>query len=235
MIDIKHLEVLLKTYPIGGTFYVLMKGTTRCWITSETVFAYRIFDDEIFLVAAVGDEFINAVYYNINECYPSKEEAKKHIPASYQEAAKLVSVAIDHDGREIPYAIYDEDSVVQVIPQYISHITACCIEHGCKYDNPQCPVVQGQLLQKHLCPKCLDNSDPSNTITERTRWQQIRHLYQSRKNKHCKDCKSFLGCGDWDLCCKTPPASASSNWLGFLCYEDSLPCVNFKNIGDSDE
>lgn len=47
-------------------------------------------------------------------------------------------------------------------------------------------------------------------------------------NKTCKDCKYFMGMGDWDLCCSKPPARAKDSWCGFLCYEDTEACENFK-------
>ena len=46
-------------------------------------------------------------------------------------------------------------------------------------------------------------------------------------NKTCKDCDNFLGGGDWNLCCKNPPEDQVS-WCGFLCYEDTEVCQNFK-------
>ena len=45
--------------------------------------------------------------------------------------------------------------------------------------------------------------------------------------KTCKDCDNFLGMGDWNLCCKNPPEDRVS-WCGFLCYEDTEACQNFK-------
>ena len=46
-------------------------------------------------------------------------------------------------------------------------------------------------------------------------------------NKVCKDCDNFIGGGDWDLCCKNPPED-KVGWCGFLCYEDTEACQNFK-------
>jgi hypothetical protein len=37
-----------------------------------------------------------------------------------------------------------------------------------------------------------------------------------------------MGMGDWDLCCSNPPARAKESWCGFLCYEDTEACENFK-------
>ena len=46
--------------------------------------------------------------------------------------------------------------------------------------------------------------------------------------KTCKDCKYFIGGGDWNLCCSNPPARSKDSWCGFLCYEDTEACENFK-------
>ena len=43
----------------------------------------------------------------------------------------------------------------------------------------------------------------------------------------CKDCDNFTGMGDWNLCCKNPPED-QVGWCGFLCYEDTEACKNFK-------
>lgn len=39
------------------------------------------------------------------------------------------------------------------------------------------------------------------------------------KQDHCGDCESFLGFGDFDLCCKKKSG---------LCYKDTLACELFK-------
>ena len=48
-------------------------------------------------------------------------------------------------------------------------------------------------------------------------------------DKTCKDCANFLGGGDWNLCCKNPPKDKES-WCGFLCYEYTEACENFKPL-----
>ena len=52
--------------------------------------------------------------------------------------------------------------------------------------------------------------------------------------KTCKDCKYFIGAGDWNLCCSNPPASVKDSWCGFLCYEDTEACENFKEKEKND-
>ena len=44
---------------------------------------------------------------------------------------------------------------------------------------------------------------------------------------YCNDCQYFIGGGDWDLCCKNPPKD-QVGYYGFLCYEDTPACENFK-------
>ena len=36
------------------------------------------------------------------------------------------------------------------------HRTHCCIAHGCKYGDDDCPVVIGEILQDYLCEFCND-------------------------------------------------------------------------------
>lgn len=42
------------------------------------------------------------------------------------------------------------------------HIAHCCKWHGCKYGDPDCPVVAGEVKQEYLCEWCneeLENED----------------------------------------------------------------------------
>lgn len=48
-----------------------------------------------------------------------------------------------------------------------------------------------------------------------------------KKIAKCRDCDNFLGGGDWNLCCKNPPKE-EVGYCGFLCYEDSNACKNFR-------
>lgn len=34
------------------------------------------------------------------------------------------------------------------------HATHCCARHGCTYGVNDCPVVSGQVKQKHPCEEC---------------------------------------------------------------------------------
>lgn len=46
------------------------------------------------------------------------------------------------------------------------HEEHCCILHGCKYGDPDCPVVNRQTKQHYLCEACDD--DGINTVEEAT-------------------------------------------------------------------
>ena len=37
---------------------------------------------------------------------------------------------------------------------YGVHASHCCVKHGCKYNNPDCPVVNQQIKQAYLCEYC---------------------------------------------------------------------------------
>lgn len=34
------------------------------------------------------------------------------------------------------------------------HAAHCCVSHGCKYADPDCPVATGKISQNHLCEFC---------------------------------------------------------------------------------
>lgn len=36
------------------------------------------------------------------------------------------------------------------------HVTHCCLKHGCKYNNKDCPVASGKLKQEYPCEFCDD-------------------------------------------------------------------------------
>jgi hypothetical protein len=36
----------------------------------------------------------------------------------------------------------------------VVHAAHCCKEHGCKYGNPECPVVSGEVKQDYPCEEC---------------------------------------------------------------------------------
>jgi len=38
------------------------------------------------------------------------------------------------------------------------HRTHCCFEHGCKYNNAQCPVALGLVEQDYLCEDCNEDN-----------------------------------------------------------------------------
>lgn len=39
------------------------------------------------------------------------------------------------------------------------HATHCCLRHGCKYGNADCPVKAGQVKQEYPCEFCADDED----------------------------------------------------------------------------
>ena len=41
--------------------------------------------------------------------------------------------------------------------EYGVHQTHCCITHGCKYGDRDCPVVSEEITQLSVCEYCYDN------------------------------------------------------------------------------
>jgi len=37
------------------------------------------------------------------------------------------------------------------------HAAHCCIIHGCKYNNDDCPVTNGRVEQKYPCEGCIED------------------------------------------------------------------------------
>ena len=44
------------------------------------------------------------------------------------------------------------------------HETHCCVDHGCKYGDEDCPVASGQLKQLYPCEECREE-DPKDKAT----------------------------------------------------------------------
>lgn len=38
--------------------------------------------------------------------------------------------------------------------RYGVHQSHCCVHHGCKYGNEDCPVVSGEIVQEYACEDC---------------------------------------------------------------------------------
>ena len=41
--------------------------------------------------------------------------------------------------------------------KYRVHATHCCIIHGCKYGDEDCPVESGEVKQEYICEWCDEN------------------------------------------------------------------------------
>lgn len=44
--------------------------------------------------------------------------------------------------------------------RYGVHQTHCCVMHGCKYGNSDCPVVTGEIVQEYPCEDCPSDYKP---------------------------------------------------------------------------
>lgn len=42
------------------------------------------------------------------------------------------------------------------------HTEHCCIHHGCKYCEDDCPVTSGEKVQSYLCEECVYELEETN-------------------------------------------------------------------------
>ena len=54
------------------------------------------------------------------------------------------------------------------------HVTHCCVMHGCKYGDPDCPVENKEVMQEYLCEEC-DNTYYDSNIT----MKQIEEVFNA--------------------------------------------------------
>ena len=85
--------------------------------------------------------------YSYDNVFEYKETAEKFIH-------KKVKIAIDDHGREVDYAMFEGDQVIELYDDYKVHTSHCCVIHGCKYGDKDCPVVNKKILQKYPCQEC---------------------------------------------------------------------------------
>lgn len=50
--------------------------------------------------------------------------------------------------------------------KYGVHQTHCCIIHGCKYGDEDCPVVSGEIKQAYPCEYCSDENEENYIARE---------------------------------------------------------------------
>lgn len=67
------------------------------------------------------------------------------------------------------------------------HASHCCVLHGCKYRDDDCPVESGQVEQKYLCEICAEYDIESLELLKRI-------VEEERKNDkpRCPHCHTVL-------------------------------------------
>ena len=65
-----------------------------------------------------------------------------------------------------------------------AHKTHCCILHGCKYGDPDCPVVQRVIVQDYLCEDCEPYYNPWVKSSIEVKIEDFKLLKTGAKNYH---------------------------------------------------
>jgi hypothetical protein len=47
-----------------------------------------------------------------------------------------------------------------------THVTHCCLRHGCKYREDECPVTTGEYTQEFACEYCTSSATLEARIKE---------------------------------------------------------------------
>ena len=86
--------------------------------------------------------------------------------------------------------------------KYGVHASHCCVLHGCKYGDEDCPVVSGEIKQEYICEDCGDDRIKSVEEVENIFKNNINSFYDAwwylYKHSIFQDdmCSRFLDCLD---------------------------------------
>lgn len=58
------------------------------------------------------------------------------------------------------------------------HISHCCLMHGCKYGDEDCPVVTGEAVQEYTCESC--DYAGIKSVTEMARQMKLQKPGQKK-------------------------------------------------------
>lgn len=84
-----------------------------------------------------------------------------------------------------------EQSVRKKIRKVGTHVGHCCVLHGCKYGEDDCPVTTKKLPQAYECEDCTDIYEGSNFIIVTSK--NVSNVYHGAYGKLIE----FLGDGKW--------------------------------------
>lgn len=59
------------------------------------------------------------------------------------------------------------------------HITHCCVHHGCKYGNEDCPVVLKKVSQQYACETCSMVKENINHFKESKQGKEMLNRLES--------------------------------------------------------
>ena len=64
------------------------------------------------------------------------------------------------------------------------HISHCCKWHGCKYGDPDCPVVSGEVKQAYLCEWCAEDLEHEDYYKQQLKnIEEIKQFIKENKNE----------------------------------------------------
>lgn len=68
--------------------------------------------------------------------------------------------------------------------KFAVHISHCCVKHGCKYSEPDCPVVNGEVQQTHVCEDCSNEGiDKVEELLQKKDMNKLQEIFKQHENK----------------------------------------------------
>lgn len=63
--------------------------------------------------------------------------------------------------------------------KYGVHITHCCVKHGCKYGDKDCPVVLEIVKQEYICESCgWDGIKNVNQLIYKENVEKLKQIFK---------------------------------------------------------
>lgn len=77
---------------------------------------------------------------------------------------------------------------------YRAHKSYCCLDHGCKYDDEDCPVANGETVQDARCEECFGNEVKQGGISKSSSVDDLAlaHYENYRPDCNCRSCQAAL-------------------------------------------
>lgn len=113
-------------------------------------------------------------------------ESHKKYSMTYHKILKDQGLSIKPDIADLIFLEINKDMKIikKSHSKYGVHKAHCCVEHGCKYGDIDCPVVNNEIVQDYICEYC--------------EFDGIETVEQLNNNNTIEDVTNLWGLDGWD-------------------------------------